>query len=247
MSVGSGGTGRVPAVDLARSAALVGMVIFHGTLDLELFGVLAYGTVASPGWLAFSVLVAGSFVFLSGVSLVLAHADGIRWRAFLRRLAVLVAAAAAVSGATYLAEPETFVRFGILHAIALATTIGLIFLHLPSGITICVAAAVIALPQMVEFEAFDAPWLLWVGLSTTLPAMIDYEPMFPWLGPCLLGIAAARIVDRRALWDALHRAVTAETQLARALAWPGRHSLVVYLVHQPILVGLIWMVLQISR
>ena len=72
---------RIPALDIARSLALVAMVVFHFTFDLELFGYLRPGTTTMPGpWRALAVVTAVSFLFLAGVSLWLAHGRGIRWR-----------------------------------------------------------------------------------------------------------------------------------------------------------------------
>ena len=69
---------RLVAVDLARTVALCGMVVFHFTFDLELFGHLPQGTTVTGGWAVFSRVVAGSFLFLSGVSLILAHGDALQ-------------------------------------------------------------------------------------------------------------------------------------------------------------------------
>ena len=88
---------RLPAIDIARTAALGGMSVFHGAWDLTLFGALPPGATQAPGWWIFARLIAGSFLFLSGMALWRAHGDGIRWPAFLRRLSVLVLAAAAIS------------------------------------------------------------------------------------------------------------------------------------------------------
>jgi len=86
---------RLPGIDIVRGIALIGMAIFHFTVDLEMVGAIAPGTVLQPFWMIFARTVAGSFVFLAGVSLVLASHDGLRWRSFLRgeRLVALAALA----------------------------------------------------------------------------------------------------------------------------------------------------------
>jgi len=233
--------GRIAAVDIARTLALVGMVVFHFAWDLEMFGHLPAGTVSSGAWPGFARLVAGSFLFLAGVSLVLAHGPAIRWRSALRRIGVIAAAAAAVTAATWLAMPDRFVFFGILHSIAVASLLGLAFLRAPVTLTLAIAGAVLVLPLVFRSAFFDPPWLVWIGLSERRPVTLDFEPVFPWFAPCLLGIAAARLAGRFGLWDALHRA-GAPGRLARWAGWPGRHSLVVYLAHQPLLIGGLWAV-----
>lgn len=240
-------TPRILLVDLARTAALAGMALFHFVYDLELFGHLPPGTTAMPSpWAYFARLVAGSFLFLAGVSLLLAHGDAIRWRAFLRRLALLAGAAALISLATFLALPDAWIFFGILHAIAAFSVIGLAFLRAPALLIAAVAVAVLAAEPYLRAPVFDAPWLLWLGLSTFEPRSVDFEPAFPWLTPFLMGMAAARWAETAGLWQRL-RAAPPPPGWAAALAWPGRHSLILYLLHQPVLVGTVWAVTQLTR
>ena len=242
MDVAPAKTPRIPALDMARTLALAAMAVFHFTVDLELFGLIAPGTTTAGGWAVAARAIAGSFLFLAGVSLWLAHGQGIRWRAFLRRLAWIVAAAAAVSLGTWLAMPQVFVYFGILHSIALCSVLGLAFLRLPAGVTLAAALVVLALPLLWRSPALDAPWLLWLGLGTELRPTLDYEPVFPWLAPFLAGLACARLAGRAGLWALL---AGRGGRLAGALGWPGRHSLAVYLIHQPVLIALLWAALHL--
>jgi uncharacterized membrane protein len=234
---------RIAALDVARTAALAGMVVFHFTRDLEQFGLIAPGTTLGDGWSVFSRTVAGSFLFLSGVSLWLAHGQGIRWRAFLRRLAVLAAAAGLVSAATFVAMPEVFIYFGILHSIAVASVLGLAFLRLPTPVTIATGAVVLIVPQLWPSGLIDAPLLVWTGLTTSVPRTLDYEPVFPWFAPFLFGIACARLVAGAGL---LRLSGDAPAPLWHWLGWPGRHSLAIYLIHQPVLMGAIWLWLRLA-
>ncbi|MGC9420474.1 MAG: heparan-alpha-glucosaminide N-acetyltransferase [Rhodovulum sp.] len=229
-------SGRIHAVDLARSAALLGMALFHFTYDLEMFGHLPPGTAVSGGWRVLSIAVAGSFLFLAGVSLHLAHGNRLRPRAFLRRLAVIGAAAGLVTLGTRAMFPDSFVYFGILHSIAAASVIGLAFLRLPWAVTLAAALAVLALPRPL---GPDWPWLDWTGLTATPRSSVDFEPLFPWLAPFLAGLAIATLASRTGLWNHLRHASPPGPAL-RALAWPGRHSLAIYLLHQPVLIALVW-------
>jgi uncharacterized membrane protein len=233
------GSRRILAVDLARSVALLGMAVFHFTWDLELFGHIAPGTTIQGGWAIFARAVAGSFLFLAGVSLVLAHGDGIRWRGFLRRLAMVAAAALAITAATFLAMRDAFIFFGILHSIAVASVLGLLFLRAPVWLILAAAAAVWLLPDLARAPAFDPRWLAWTGLAETPPRSFDLVPVAPWFAATLLGIAAGRMGQAAGLWDRLRTA--SPGPVLAAAAWPGRHSLAVYLLHQPVLIGLVWL------
>jgi uncharacterized membrane protein len=224
--------GRLLALDLARTLALVCMVVFHFTFDLALFGHIDPGTMSQPFWYYFARMIAGSFLFLSGVSLWIAHGQGIRWPAFWTRFAKLVAAAALVTLASLWLVPGGPIWFGILHAIAAASLLGLLALRLPWPVTLTLAALIFAAGWGPRFPAVDPIWLVWTGLAETRPMMGDYVPLVPWAAPALAGIALAQALrlDRQP--------GTPPTRLTDVLTFPGRHSLVIYLIHQPILFGL---------
>jgi len=234
---------RIVALDLARALALLAMAIFHFAFDLEMFGFAAPGTVAQPFWRWLAYMTAGSFLFLVGVSLWLAHGRGIRWRGFWRRLGMIVAAALAITAATRVAMPDAFIFFGILHCIAASSLLGLAVLRWPTALLMAIGATVIWLPQQIRFEALNAPLWWWTGLQATGLRSVDYLPLFPWFGPVLFGIATARLMTRAGLWERLTHWQAGPGM--RALAWPGRHSLAVYLIHQPVLISLVWIAAQI--
>lgn len=210
------------------------MIAFHVVFDLQMFGYLPYGTTLHPVFYWHARIVAGSFLFLAGASLWLAHGSGIRWPAFWRRWIKLAAAAALVSAATYAAFSDYFVYFGILHSIAVSSLIGLAFLRLPALVTAAAGVAIMAASYHLPSEAFNAPLLRFLGLATLPAETLDFEPIFPWVGPFLLGLASARAASAVRLLPLL---AFPHTPTTRRLAWPGQHSLLIYLVHQPLLIG----------
>lgn len=219
---------RVVWVDFARSVALLGVIVFHIAWDAEIFGLLPPGTTLSGGWAVFARLVAGSFLFLSGFSLVLAHGRRIRWPAFLSRLARIAGAALLVSLASYVAFPDRWIYFGILHAIAAGSLVALPFLALPPVAALAGAMALVAL-YLGGLHPFASPLLSFTGLSQSVRPAVDLLPLVPWLAPVLLGVGLAK-------WRAV--APRPVPPVIAALCWPGRHSLAIYLLHQPILLGL---------
>lgn len=228
---------RIGLLDTARGAALLAMASYHFSWDLEFFGYLDAGTTTQGLWKFYARAIASSFLFLAGFSLVLGHWPSIRWRSYWRRLAMIVAAAAAISVATAVAMPNGMIFFGILHSIATASLIGLIFLRLPPVVAILAAAAAVAAPFYLRSSIFDSPFLWWIGLSESLPRSNDYVPILPWIAPFLLGLATAKIAVKRGWSAALAKLGTGTSLFARA----GRHSLIIYLLHQPLLFACVYL------
>lgn len=232
--------GRIWQIDMARSLALLGMAAFHLVFDLQFFGLVPPGTSTSGVFYWHARIVAGSFLFLAGLALWLGHGQGIRWPAFAARLARVLGAAALVTVATYIAMPDWFVFFGILHCIAAASLLGLLFLRLPWLVICASGAAVMAasywLPELVQL---NTPALRWLGLHTVPTPSVDFEPLVPWFGPFLLGLGVAKALHP--VWPRLAARPAPRNRLLRTLCWPGRHSLAIYLLHQPVLMGLVWL------
>jgi uncharacterized membrane protein len=233
---------RIEAIDVARGLALVAMATYHFSWDLEFFGYLDPGTTAHGALRIYARCIASSFLVLVGVSLFLAHGNGIRWRPFLVRFAMVAGAALAISVVTWIAVPAAFIFFGILHQIALASLLGLAFLRLPAAVTLIAAAIVIATPWFARSELLDHPSFWWTGLSSVDPRSNDFVPVFPWFGAVLAGIALARLASASGLaaWLAKRR-----LPYTGALQFFGRHSLAFYLIHQPILIGSVWAFAQL--
>lgn len=225
---------RLIAIDVARGIAVVAMVIYHSAWDLSELAFVDTDIRASLAWSMFARTIAASFLVLSGVGLVLAHREAVRFRAFLRRTAFLGGAAAIVTLVTRFAFPDSYIYFGILHNIALSSLIALPFVRAPGSVTALAAACVLFAPLALEGPTFDQPLLAFLGLGTNVPVTNDYVPVFPWTGFVLAGVAAARLAAALTAGSGRERA---PPRLARALAWLGRKSLAVYLLHQPLIFG----------
>jgi len=225
---------RLVWLDLARSFALLCMVIFHFKRDLEIFGLVPPGTTLTGGWSVFGQMIAGSFIFLSGLSFVLAHGGRFKPVKWARRVGIIAAAALLVTAATYFTFSTRYIYFGILHLIAAASVFGVVFLRLPAWALATAALAVLLVDGVWGRSLFSDAWLAWTGLSATVRPSLDLLPVVPWFAAFLAGMASAKALEIR------NRRQIAASALTQRLAWPGRHSLAVYLVHQPILIGLAW-------
>ncbi len=230
-------SGRIASIDIARGVAVFGMFAYHLTWDFASLGFITRTVPFSPGFRLFSHIVASTFLFLAGVSLVLAQRTSFDWRSWASHLAMIVGAALLVTLASIVAFPDGVITFGILHCIALALVVATPFLFLPPVAALVAAVGVAALPTFVQSAAFNTPWLVWLGLNTIDPLTNDYRPFFPWASPVFAGVAIAAFVkERRALSLSVRQP---DSVVSRSLAWTGRHTLAIYLVHQPIFFGML--------
>jgi uncharacterized membrane protein len=230
--------GRVDAVDCARGLALIGMAAYHLTWDLADFRLVSPLLPFTPGMRLLSHVVASAFLALVGASLALAHRKGFNQRAFWRRLAIITGAAALVTLGSVVFAPGEGIFFGILHCIAAASLIARPFVTAPAWASLAAGLAAIAAPLLIRSTLFDPPWLLWLGLGEALPNTLDWRPLLPWAGVVFLGLSLARTpgVIARLTSPMRWRAASGPS---RAVCFAGRHSLPIYLVHQPILIGLL--------
>ncbi len=238
-------TQRFDAIDALRGVALLGMFAFHIIWDLGYLRLVSPDLPYGPVVMGFGHGVATSFLFLVGVGLALASRNGVDQRAFQRRFLRLCAAAAGVSAATYVLFPDSFIFFGILHCIALSTLLALPLLRAPLWLAALAAAAAFVAPLLIESPLFDAPAFWWLGLGTQEPVSNDWRPLLPWFGVALAGLIATRLLLARGLPTWLTR-WRARTPTSRTLVWGGRHSLLIYLVHQPVFLAVLFMVARVT-
>ena len=232
------GAPRWRALDIARGLAVIAMVVFHLIWDLAHFGYAAPNLPWTPGVRFFGHAIAFAFLFIAGVALVLANRPHFRPRAFARRLAIVGGAAALVSLGTWLVFPGSWVFFGILHCIAAASVVALPLLFAPWPVALAAGLACIIASLFVAAPIFDANALQWLGLGTREPLTQDWRPFFPWAGAVFAGVAAGQRLDRMRGGAPMSDAAAPARLPGRWLAFLGRHSLAIYLLHQPALFAL---------
>jgi uncharacterized membrane protein len=231
-------SGRVVAIDVLRGLAIVAMIGYHFAFDLANFRVTTSDFYHDPFWLHARTVILLSFLLLAGVSLVLAQRSDSGRAHFWRHVAMIAACAVAVSIASYLAFPRRYIWFGVLHAIAVSLILARPLAARPR-IALATGLAVIVIGNTVTSPWFDSRAWGWLGFMTAKPMTEDYVPLFPWTGVMLVGIAAGHWLVRNQFG-----VVAPFARGAGVLAWLGRHSLAVYMLHQPILVGILYLAVR---
>ena len=211
------------------------MIVYHFCFDLSWFGVMRANFNGDPFWLGARAFIVTSFLLLVGVSLVLADRARQSPRQFSRRLLLVAVCAMIVTATSYVMFPARFIFFGILHCVVVASLIATPIVRKPM-VALIAGIAVLLVGLTIQSSVFDSPWLNWLGLMTHKPATEDYVPLFPWLAIVLFGIAFARTATLKT--DAI-RTKVASVATPAWLNWTGRHSLIIYMLHQPILIGLL--------
>jgi uncharacterized membrane protein len=215
---------RSLVIDAIRGFTIILMIFFHLSFDLNNFGFFKTDIISNPFWYFLPRLIVFLFLFAVGMSLTLAHFDKIHWQPFWKRFFKISAFALLISIVTYLLFPENWIYFGTLHAIALISAMSLPFLKKPT------LSLVIALLLFIPSIFFDKniPWFS-LGHQSW-----DYIAPFPWVGASLLGIFAAH--------KGMHQWKIPDNRPVRSLNYLGKHSLFIYLVHQPILFGSVYLI-----
>ena len=222
---------RVEGLDALRGVAIVAMVVYHFCFDLRYFGVARWDFEHDIRWLAARTLILSSFLLIAGISAALARRDPAADARWPRHVAVIGGAALLVTAASAMMFPRSFIWFGVLHAIALSLLLARPLIDRPRA-ALTAGVIVIAAGVMLSSQHFDNRMLGWLGFMTGKPMTEDYVPLFPWSGVLFLGIAAGH-----ALVASNFTMLAPLARMPRALRFLGRHSLAVYLVHQPLLLG----------
>lgn len=235
---------RFDAVDALRGSAMVWMTVFHLCFDLSHFGYWPQDFRHDPVWTVQRTAIVSLFLFCAGLGQAVALDQGQGWARFGRRWAQIAGCALLVSAGSYLMFPRSFIYFGVLHGMAAMLPLARATAGWGRGLWLAGAVA-LALPWAAQWALagpladvaahFNARTLNWLGLVSRKPFTEDYVPVLPWLGVMWWGLACGR-------WLLAHRPGCLQVRVPRplrGLAVLGRWSLSYYMLHQPVLIGLL--------
>ena len=235
---------RLWQVDALRGIAIVMMVVYHLMWDLR--GLAGYDIDVYTGfWHIWQQITANLFIGIVGVSLTLSYGrarqkggkQAARWGKYALRGAVIFTWGVVIGIVTYVFDPSHYVRFGILHLIGVSIIIAYPFLRF-RWLNLILGILLLLLGQILPLFGIDNPWLGWLGLTAFPRPAFDYFPLIPWFGVVLIGIFAGNT-----FFAARDEMASGRGQVARGggqgMVWlrlMGQNSLLIYLIHQPILI-----------
>jgi uncharacterized membrane protein len=232
---------RFDRLDALRAVAILWMACFHFSFDLNYFRLIHQNFYTDPVWTVQRMCIVTLFVFCAGLGQSIAIEQLQTWPRFWRRWVQIAGCALLVTAGSMWMFPRSFISFGVLHCIAVILLLTRVSAGAGRWLWLLGLLAMIA-PQFIHHAWFDSRLTNWTGLVTHKPIAEDFVPVLPWLGVMWWGVAAGR-------WVLCHRRVWitgALPAVLNPLAVLGRWSLSFYMVHQPVLLGLLtaWIALR---
>ena len=233
---------RFDTVDALRGVAIVWMTVFHFCFDLNQFGYIKQNFYVDTFWTYQRATIVTLFVFCAGLGQAIAVNQGQTTQRFWKRWAQVAGCALLVTAGSYWMYPRSFIYFGVLHGMSLM----LIVCRFTAPWRLWLwplGAAALAMPfiaasansNWASIDFLNQKTFNWLGLISKKPVTEDYVPLLPWLGVMWWGMAAGQALLAR--WPAL-----LAQPLPKALspaAWLGRWSLSWYMLHQPVMIGVL--------
>lgn len=214
---------RFAYLDALRGMAVVWMIIFHFSYDLKMFHHLDWD-FNQGFWFAFPRIIAFTFLFCVGISLHLTHQGKIKGNSLKKRSVKLALSALAVSLGTYVMFPSQWIFFGTLHCIFVGSILGALLVN-HRKLSVFLLILFLILQYGLQYD------IKWVSSIIQKPSL-DFIPIYPWFWAILLGIILAPYLSRMSFLN--------RVKPNKFLNFLGQHSLKIYLLHQPVLFGLIW-------
>jgi len=234
---------RISEIDFFRGIAIIMMIVFHFSWDLDFFGLISMSN--NPlFWNVFQKLTGGLFIFLVGVSLTLSYSrtmkknrDKYPYKFLLRGFRIL-GYGLIITAVSYIWMREVFVFFGILHFIGAAIILTTPFLNLRYT-NLVLGILTLSVGIYLRQQLFDFAWLIWFGFTYPIHTL-DLYPILPWIGIVFFGLFAGNMLYPKAKRIKILNKI--KMPKSKAIEFLGRYSLLIYFIHIPVMFGVAYLI-----
>lgn len=245
----TGQSQRFIELDILRGFAILFMIVLHLFWDLDYFGLLPL----NKNFYSLNIIVPVMFFLLVGICQAVNNnkyrhqPKKMFLKTFQRGLWVLNLGML-FTLLTTVFLPERPIFFGVLHCIGCCIILSSLFLKFTTTNVFIATFVIITGLGLGIFVSTDTPNILQLAIGIhqhdITAHTIDYFPILPWFGVCLLGIALGNIIykDNKRRYPLPDVSRFKPTKL---FSWLGQHSLAIYLVHQPLIAGVLFVVMKI--
>lgn len=234
-----------PEIDIMRGLTVVAMIIFHACIQLK-FIFQKYVITNTWFWKHTPIFIGGSFLMLVGVSLYIGQKRGKynTMQSLLKRSGFIFGLGMAFTGITLIGQQGFYVYFGILHCIGLSTLISYYTLPWPAYVNLLAGIIILGLGMPQKLLLFPSCYNVWTFFlwpsSSPLFKHADYYPIIPAIGFVFIGIFVGKVLytnGQRTFNLPIPKHVLTYTAPIR---WLGRHALLIYCIHIPIIFVLLY-------
>jgi uncharacterized membrane protein len=234
-------------VDSLRGLAISMMITYHFLFDLTFFGIYSFDVYSGFLWV-FARLTAFTFIFIMGVSLTLSNSraqitgkyrEGGLFKKYLKRGLKIFSLGLLITLITWIFIPQEFIIFGILHFIGISIILSYVFLK-SKYLNLFLGIGLILLGIYLGNFTFDFNWLVWLGFIPNNLDTVDYFPLIPWFGVVLIGLFFGGLLYKN-YQRQFKIPDLSKNYFVKTFSFLGRNSLIIYLIHQPILIIILYL------
>ncbi len=232
-------------IDFLRGIAILMMIIFHILFDLVFLDIIKINLYAGLN-LLFLYSIGTIFLSLVGISLSLSYSRVINNLSkkqiifkFLKRGLMIFCLGLIITIFTWFYLSRGFIIFGVLHCIGLSIIFSIPFLKF-KFINLLMGIIFVFIGIYLKTMVFNFNWLLWLGFVPNGFYTVDYFPILPWFGVVLIGIFIGKILYTDYKRNFFINDFS-NVKFVKLFCFLGRHSLIIYFVHQPVVLSLIYL------
>jgi len=234
-------------VDSARGIAVIMMIVYHIFFDINFLQVVSI-PLTSLAFQLFLYPIGSLFLLIVGISLVLSfqiyekkHQRMPPFSKYFWRGVFLFLLALMITFITWIYPHKGYIVFGVIHCISISVILSYWFISRPT-LSLFVGGLIIVLGVLFTQVTVESPVFFWLGLRSAGFYSLDYFPLCPWFGVVLIGLFAGT-----RLYPNLQKKYQ-RSQIIPTLAYPfvflGKHALLIYIIHQPVIYGVLYLLFQ---